>query len=98
VLPFAARCTGGSVAQGAAGAMLQTEIVFEGATGPLQSFVFFAAMDRPFGRPNRKFSIMEILYHQISFASPCAESEICVKSFWGVVPTQPANVTSGVGT
>jgi len=31
VLPFAARCTGGSVAQGAAGAMLQTEIVFDGA-------------------------------------------------------------------
>jgi len=34
VLPFAARCTGGSVAQEAAGAMLQTEIVLEGAIGP----------------------------------------------------------------
>jgi hypothetical protein len=34
VLPFAARCTSGSVARGTADAMLQTEIVFDGAIGP----------------------------------------------------------------
>jgi len=38
VLPFAARCIGGSIAQGTAGAILRTEIVFLGRERPFPAF------------------------------------------------------------